>query len=94
MHKPYRRAFGLYLVVNFLFAVSITLPIAAILSHFRHSDLAGILGLWALLSAGHALVTLALLPSLAGWLARKDTERETKRAAQRTSRAAHLPKQE
>jgi len=86
MHKPYRRAFGLYLVINLLLAFAVTLPIAAVLSHFRRSDLAGIYGLWALLSAVHTLATLALLPSLATWLARKDAEREAKRAAQRKAR--------
>ena len=86
MHKPYRRAFGLYLVINLLLAFSVTLPIAAILSHFQRSDLAGIYGLWALLIGVHMVVTLALLPSLATWLARKDEEREAKRAAQRKAR--------
>ena len=86
MHKPYRRAFGLYLVINLLLAFSVTLPIAAILSHFRRSDLAGIYGLWAVLIGVHMLVTLTLVPSLATWLARKDEEREAKRAAQRKAR--------
>jgi hypothetical protein len=86
MQKPYRRAFGLYLIINVLLAFSITLPIAAIWSHFRHSDFAGILGLWAMLSGVHTVVTLALLPSLASWLARKDAEREAKQTAQRNSR--------
>ena len=88
MHKPYGRAFGLYLVINLLLVFSVTLPIAAVWSHFRRSDLAGILGLWAILSAAHAVVTLALIPGLATWLARKDAERESKKAAQRNSRAA------
>ena len=92
MHKPYRRAFGLYLVINLLLVFAITLPIAAVLSHFRHSDLAGILSLWAMLSGAHMVVTLALIPSLATWLARKDTEREAKQAAQRKSRAANKRK--
>jgi len=87
MHKPYRRAFGLYLVINLLLAVSVTLPIAAILSHFRRSDLAGIYGLWAALIGAHMLVTLALLPGLATWLARKDEEREAKHKARKDSRS-------
>lgn len=86
MHKPYRRAFGLYLVINLLLAFSVTLPIAAVLSHFRRSDLAGIYGLWALLVGVHLVVTLSLLPGLATWLGRKDEEREAKRAAQRQAR--------
>jgi hypothetical protein len=86
MHKPYRRAFGLYLIINLLLALAVTLPIAAVLSHFRRSDVAGIYGLWAMLSGAHAIITLALLPSLATWLARKDAEREAKRAARRKAR--------
>jgi hypothetical protein len=88
MHKPYRRAFGMYLVINLLLVFSITLPIAAVWSHFRRSDLAGILGLWAMLSAAHFVVTLALVPSLATWLARKDAERQSRQEARRTARAA------
>jgi hypothetical protein len=86
MRKPYRRAFGLYLIINLLLAFAITLPIAAVLSHFRHSDAAGTYGLWAMLSGAHFVITLALLPSLATWLARKDIEQEAKRAAQRKAR--------
>jgi hypothetical protein len=88
MHKPYRRAFGLYLVINLLLVFSITLPIAAVWSHFLHSDLAGILGLWAMLSAAHFVVSLALVPSMATWLARKDAERQSRQEARRTARAA------
>jgi hypothetical protein len=39
-----------------------------------------------MLSWVHFVATLALLPSLAIWLARKDAEREAKRAAQRQAR--------
>lgn len=83
MQKPYRRAFGLYLVINLLLVFSITLPITAIISHFRRSDLIGILSLWAILSAAHTIVTLALIPSIANWLARKDAEREVKRTTKK-----------
>jgi hypothetical protein len=78
MQKPYRRAFGLYLVINLLLVFSITLPIAAIISHFRRSDLDGILSLWAVLSAAHFIITLVFIPNIATWLARKDAEREAK----------------
>lgn len=88
MHKPYGRAFGLYLVINLLLMFAVTLPIAAVLSHFRRSDMAGILSLWAMLSGAHALITLALIPGLAAWLARKDAEREAKQAARRNARSA------
>jgi hypothetical protein len=41
-----------------------------------------------MLSWVHFVATLALLPSLAIWLARKDAEREAKRAAQRREMTA------
>jgi hypothetical protein len=86
MQKPYRRAFGLYLIINFLLIFSITLPIAAIISHFRRSDLDGILSLWAILSATHTIITLVFIPSIATWLANKDEEREAKLAKTRKDR--------
>lgn len=83
MQKPYRRAFGLYLVINLLLVFSITLPVAAIISHFRRSDLNEIFILWAMLSTAHILVTLVFIPSIAIWLVRKDAEREAKRATRK-----------
>jgi|GEM_PF-6187248 uncharacterized BrkB/YihY/UPF0761 family membrane protein len=83
MQKPYRRAFGLYLVINVLLVFSITLPITAIISHFRRSDyLDDTLRLWAMLSVAHFIITLVFIPSIASWLARKDAEREAKRVQQ------------
>lgn len=87
MQKPYRRAFGLYLAINLLLVFSITLPIAAIISHFRRSDLDGILSLWAILSVAHMAITLAFIPNIATWLARKDEEREAKRTARKREKS-------
>lgn len=86
MQKPYRRAFGLYLVINLLLVFSITLPIAAIISHFRRSDLDGILSLWAVLSMTHMVVTLVFIPKIATWLVHKDAEREAKRAGRKSEK--------
>jgi hypothetical protein len=85
MHEPYRRAFELHLAINLLFAFAVALPIAAISSHFLPAwfSLGGILLLWGLISGVHLLLTLALIPKLATWLARKDMEREARRASQR-----------
>lgn len=83
MQKPYRRAFGLYLVINVLIALSLTLPLAAILSHFWHYGLGEILGLWGLFVGIHLALTLLWIPRLASWLAREDAQRETKRSQRR-----------
>lgn len=87
MQKPYRRAFGLYLVINLLLVFSITLPIAAIISHFRRSDLDDILSLWTILSVAHFIITLVFIQSIATWLARKDAEREAKRNAHKSEKS-------
>jgi hypothetical protein len=83
-----RRALGLYLILNTLFALSLLLPAASLLNHWLpingFSNERFFL-LWGGLTGLSLLLTAISVPSIARWLARKDTEREQKRLQKRKS---------
>jgi hypothetical protein len=83
-----RRALGLYLILNALFALSLLLPAAALLNHWLPIDGFSnerFLLLWGGLTGLSLLLTAISIPAIARWLARKDVEREQKRLQKRKS---------